>query len=162
MAIDRRQILTLMLAGLAGSATARGEAMRQRLFVACRMDAAQTASVACFDSEGREVFATASRLAGMTRPSMRGGVRWRFSTRRPGNWFAVIDSGTGSPLHTIHAAEGRHFYGHGVFSQDGRLLYATENNMASGEGVIGLYDAADRYRRSANSRPAASAPMTWS
>jgi hypothetical protein len=147
MVIDRRQILALMLAGLAGSATARGEALRQRLLVACRMDAAQTASVACFDSQGREVFATALPARGHDAAVNVQRREVAVFARRPGNWFAVIDSGTGSLRHTIHAAEGRHFYGHGVFSQDGRLLYATENNMASGEGVIGIYGAADGYRR---------------
>ena len=147
MAIDRRQILTLMLAGLAGSATARGEALRQRLFVACRMDAAQTASVACFDSQGREVFATALPARGHDVAVNARRREVAVFARRPGNWFTVIDSGTGIPRHTIHAPEGRHFYGHGVFSGDGRFLYATENNMASGDGLIGIYAAADGYPR---------------
>jgi len=43
----------------------------------------------------------------------------------------------------------RHFYGHGVYLDEGRVLVATENDYATGRGVLGLYDAtpAGRYRR---------------
>ena len=41
----------------------------------------------------------------------------------------------------------RHFYGHGVFSRDGRLLFTTENDFENERGVIGVWDAAGSYRR---------------
>jgi hypothetical protein len=47
----------------------------------------------------------------------------------------------------IAAAEGRHFYGHGTFSPDGRLLYASENDFDANRGIIGLYDARNRFTR---------------
>lgn len=67
--------------------------------------------------------------------------------RRPGN-FAVAfgHSGKRSPVR-FSAPEGRHFYGHGVFAENGRLLYTTENNIASGAGVIGVWDATADYQR---------------
>jgi hypothetical protein len=34
-----------------------------------------------------------------------------------------------------------------MYSANGRLLYATENDTSSGQGVIGVYDATDDYRR---------------
>lgn len=67
--------------------------------------------------------------------------------RRPGRFAVVIDDEEGVALHRIDAAPGRHFYGHGTFSSDGRILFATENDYESGEGVIGIYDSDDRYRR---------------
>ena len=45
-----------------------------------------------------------------------------------------------TPLHT-------HFYGHGVFSQDGKKLFATENKFADGVGIIGVYDTTDNFKR---------------
>ena len=42
---------------------------------------------------------------------------------------------------------GRHFYGHGAFSADGRLLYSTENDYEHARGVIGVRDAGADYRR---------------
>jgi hypothetical protein len=59
----------------------------------------------------------------------------------------VIDDEEGVALHRIDAAPGRHFYGHGAFSTDGGTLFVTENDVASGDGVVGIYDASDRYRR---------------
>ncbi len=67
--------------------------------------------------------------------------------RRPGTFALAIDrSGSTAPV-TITAAEDRHFFGHGCFSPDGRILYASENDFDANRGVIGLYDARDGYRR---------------
>lgn len=67
--------------------------------------------------------------------------------RRPGTFALVFDhSGRAEPL-TIAAAPGRHFFGHGVFSPDGRLLYATENDMEVAAGLVGVYDTTDGFRR---------------
>ena len=41
----------------------------------------------------------------------------------------------------------RHFYGHGVFASDDRLLLATENDYDNGRGVIGVYDVAAGFNR---------------
>ena len=67
--------------------------------------------------------------------------------RRPGTFAVVFDPvGHAEPL-TIAAASGRHFFGHGVFSPDGRLLYATENDVDAAAGLIGVYDATGGFRR---------------
>lgn len=44
-------------------------------------------------------------------------------------------------LAEIKIRSGRCFNGHGVFSPDGKLLFATENILETSEGVIGVYDA---------------------
>ncbi|WP_244522935.1 DUF1513 domain-containing protein [Devosia sp. YR412] len=67
--------------------------------------------------------------------------------RQPGTFAVVFDpSGRAAPV-TLTSVEGRHFFGHGVFSPDGRLLYATESDFEAAQGVIGVYDATDGYRR---------------
>lgn len=66
--------------------------------------------------------------------------------RRPGTFAAIFDP-AGGPLTMIAAPEGRHYFGHGQFSPDGRLLYASENDFDANRGVIGLYDATDGFRR---------------
>ncbi len=67
--------------------------------------------------------------------------------RQPGTFAVVFDhTGEAEPV-TIATVEGRHFYGHGVFSPDGALLYATENDFDNAAGVIGVYDATDGFRR---------------
>ncbi len=67
--------------------------------------------------------------------------------RQPGTFAVVFDhSGAAAPV-TIASVEGRHFYGHGVFSRDGALLYATENDFDNAAGMIGVYDGTDGFRR---------------
>lgn len=67
--------------------------------------------------------------------------------RRPGTFALVMDPSRRQTPFTIVSAAGRHFYGHGVFSPDGRLLYATENDFDAARGVVGIYDASDGFRR---------------
>ena len=67
--------------------------------------------------------------------------------RQPGTFAVVFDhAGKAAPV-TIPSVAGRHFFGHGVFSPDGRLLYATENDFENAAGMIGIYDADDGFRR---------------
>ncbi|MEP1442253.1 MAG: DUF1513 domain-containing protein, partial [Hyphomicrobiales bacterium] len=67
--------------------------------------------------------------------------------RRPGNFAIAFERASWVKPTTIIAPEGRHFYGHGVFSTDGKLLYATENDFENAEGKIGIYDATDGFNR---------------
>lgn len=67
--------------------------------------------------------------------------------RRPGRFALVFDLAKRTQQAMIQAQHDRHFFGHGVFSKDGRLFYATENDVAGERGVIGIYDATDGYRR---------------
>ncbi|AJD39688.1 DUF1513 domain-containing protein [Rhizobium sp. SEMIA 4085] len=67
--------------------------------------------------------------------------------RRPGTYAMIFDPwNRGEPV-VITSAEGRHFYGHGTFSPDGRLLYASENDFDGNRGMIGLYDVTNRFAR---------------
>ncbi|HEY4170033.1 MAG TPA: DUF1513 domain-containing protein [Reyranella sp.] len=67
--------------------------------------------------------------------------------RQPGMFAVVFDPAGKAPSITIPSIEGRHFFGHGVFSPDGTLLYATENDFANARGVIAIYDVASGYKR---------------
>ncbi len=67
--------------------------------------------------------------------------------RRPGTFALVFDPKNGTAITTITSVAGRHFFGHGCFSQDGRLLYAAENDYDNFAGMIGVYDVGAGYRR---------------
>jgi hypothetical protein len=67
--------------------------------------------------------------------------------RRPGTFAVVFDVSGGRAPVTITSPPGHHFYGHGVFSPDGRLLYAAENAFETATGMIGVYDCTDGFRR---------------
>jgi len=67
--------------------------------------------------------------------------------RRPGTYAMIFDPwNKGEPI-VITSIDGRHFYGHGAFSPDGRILYASENDFDANRGMIGLYDATNRFAR---------------
>jgi hypothetical protein len=67
--------------------------------------------------------------------------------RRPNRFLVILDKDTGQLCYQLEAQRGRHFYGHGAFSLDGRFLLTTENDLETLEGVIGVYDATRRYVR---------------
>ncbi|GGB43438.1 hypothetical protein GCM10011505_25920 [Tistrella bauzanensis] len=67
--------------------------------------------------------------------------------RRPGREALVIDCATGSESLRLTPPKGRVFYGHGAFSNDGRLLFTPENDYEAATGRIGIWDAADGYKR---------------
>ncbi|TWD55685.1 hypothetical protein FB480_102504 [Agrobacterium vitis] len=69
--------------------------------------------------------------------------------RRPGTFAFVFDRHMRDKPVVINSPPDRHFYGHGHFSPDGRILYASENDFEANRGVIGLYDATDGFRRMA-------------
>jgi hypothetical protein len=59
----------------------------------------------------------------------------------------IFDPWNKSEPIVIASREGRHFYGHGTFSPDGTLLYASENDFDDNRGMIGIYDARNRFTR---------------
>ena len=67
--------------------------------------------------------------------------------RRPGAFALVIDCARGIVANRLEAPEGRHFYGHGAFVHDGDLLVTTENDIATGRGLLGLWSRPDGYAR---------------
>ncbi|MGB0959511.1 MAG: DUF1513 domain-containing protein [Halocynthiibacter sp.] len=67
--------------------------------------------------------------------------------RRPGTYGNVIDCAKGVIISHLKLPEGRHFYGHGCYSQDGNILYTTENEYEAARGVIGIWDRRKNYAR---------------
>lgn len=58
-----------------------------------------------------------------------------------GQFSVVYDVNQGKKLGTLTTRTNRHFNGHGTYSPDGRFIFATENNIETSEGIIGVYDA---------------------
>ncbi|BAQ69037.1 hypothetical protein NHU_01882 [Rhodovulum sulfidophilum] len=67
--------------------------------------------------------------------------------RRPGTFALVIDCREGRVNAVLDAPEGRHFYGHGAYSVDGRYMYTAENDYDTARGVIGVWDTEAGYLR---------------
>ncbi|KJY84932.1 hypothetical protein TW81_02655 [Vibrio galatheae] len=67
--------------------------------------------------------------------------------RRPGTFFQVFDYHSGESLKLRAADSNRHYYGHGVYSNDGKWLYATEGERGTSRGIIGVYDVTANYEK---------------
>ncbi|MCQ0988176.1 DUF1513 domain-containing protein [Jiella marina] len=67
--------------------------------------------------------------------------------RRPRTFAIIFDPLSGETLQTLSSPEGRHYFGHGFFSPDGRLMYATEHDYDAARGLIAVYDVAAGFRR---------------
>lgn len=70
--------------------------------------------------------------------------------RRPGTFAVVVDCVSGRAKATLTAPEGRHFYGHGVYSKGGDFLFTTENDFEAGQGRVGVWDVQAGYKRTAD------------
>lgn len=62
-------------------------------------------------------------------------------SRRPGNYIFDVDLNIGYLNQVAQASAGRHFFGHGVFSSDGQLLFTTENDFDTQTGMVVVRDA---------------------
>lgn len=116
-------------------------------FLSAYRDQQGAFGVAALDDAGSLLFTEALPARGhdtVVSPDGRTAVTF---ARRPGRFALVIDLARQTPAHAFEAASGRHFYGHGFFSPDGALLYATENDYEGEHGVLGIYDVAAGYRR---------------
>lgn len=67
--------------------------------------------------------------------------------RRPGEFFMAFNYQTGEVIKLQPAMRTRFFYGHGVYSNDGAWLYATEGERSTSRGIIGVYDVHHQYQK---------------
>lgn len=148
--LDRRTFLCgAGAAFLSGLSLRRAEALAgaEDLFVTAFMDDAKTYGFAIVNERGALIHREAmpGRAHGFTWSRAAG--RAVGFARRPGTFAIAFDPlGKKQPV-LFHTPEGRHFYGHGVFADDGSLLYAAENDFEAGIGKIGIYDVRDAFRR---------------
>lgn len=148
MQLDRRSVLM----GLGGSALAFAvpkhvaAAFLPERFAAARKDDRGNYSAALFDLERGDIREVVLPARGHDIALRPGGSEWVAFARRPGRFGVAVPLGKSEPV-WFTANEGRHFFGHGVFSADGRLLYTTENDYERGVGVIGVRDADAGYRQ---------------
>lgn len=153
MAIDRRQVLmgtgALAFIGAIGQrvrAESRAASPRPHYLASCKQGA-DSFSLVSFDADAGVINSVALPARGhdiALRPGTRDGVVF---ARRPGTFAVAFDVTGSKPPVTFETRPDRHFFGHGVFSPDGKLLYATENDFNAERGVIGVRDATEGYKQ---------------
>ncbi len=119
----------------------------QDIFAASRKDKSGKYSAAIFSLEQGDIFNVALPERGhdiAVHPLKKECV---FFARRPGRFAVAITYDKNISPVWFNAKEERHFYGHGVFSPDGKLLYSTENDYENERGIIGVRDVMNGYKQ---------------
>jgi hypothetical protein len=148
--LERRAFLAgAGLAWLGGLTPANAEKLRaaEVLFAAAYKDRQGGYGISILD--GDDAIVSSHPLPGRGHGfAARPNARWLVAfARRPGNFALALDRRKAAEPQLFHTPHNRHFYGHGVFSADGRLLYTAENAYETGDGVIGIYDGTDGFKR---------------
>lgn len=61
--------------------------------------------------------------------------------RRPGNYLIEVDFNSGQLVQIEESEANQHFYGHGTLSRNGQILFTTENNFETQQGLVVVRDA---------------------
>jgi len=143
-AIDRRTFLTLAGASLLPVRPARAD--EQALFLGARLNGDKF-EAAVVDEAGADRLVLPLEARGHSFAiDLPRGQAVAFA-RSPGRFAVAFDvAGRTEPV-AIAATPSRHFFGHGIFTPDGRLMLATESDYEGERGVTGIYDATDGFRR---------------
>ncbi|MDA7947503.1 MAG: DUF1513 domain-containing protein [Hyphomicrobiaceae bacterium] len=147
MAIERRDILRMIAAASVTPMfpfTAR--AAPGELYAAALREPDGTFAVALFSPETGIVMKSALPGRGHSCLRRPGRMQCVVFARRPGTFAVALDVNDRRAPVAFASSPGRHFYGHGAFSRDGRLLYTTENDYDDRRGVIGVRDVDAGYR----------------
>ncbi|WP_158598419.1 DUF1513 domain-containing protein [Notoacmeibacter ruber] len=146
---SRRTILQgfgALLAGFGLPEAVHAEKVGNPLFATALMEGEQY-GMAILDSDGEVLRRVVLPGRGHDVTCDKGGRHIVAFARRPGTFALAIDQQRDREPVVFHSPPNRHFYGHGVFIQNDKLLVATENDFDNGRGVLGLYDVTDGFRR---------------
>ncbi len=157
MEISRRRFLALLAAYGAGSTVVGGGRVAQAsaspsagtnpspLYLSARKNDSRFEAVV-LDGQGNDqlVIPMPDRGHSFALDPTRG--RATVFGRQPGFFAIAFDVAGESPAQALQAAPGRHFFGHGVYSPDGKIMVATENDYEAGRGVLGIYDSSKKGR----------------
>jgi len=144
-AIDRRAFLALLGAAALKPGMAFA-APGEPLFVGARA-AAGRYEVAVIDERGHDRLVLPVEERGHSFALDLPRRRAVAFARSPGRHAVAFDMDGKAEPQAIVAAEGRHFFGHGIFTPDGKLMLATESDYEGERGVTGLYDATNGFAR---------------
>ena len=129
-------IAALPLSSKTASTTANPQ--KQWLISACN-DSRGQHYVAAFDETGQLIsrIALPGRGHGVIAHPKKPG-HGLIIARRPGYYAIEIDFASGQIIRQLKPTQGQHFFGHGLFSNDGKYLITTENHTSTGQGKIVL------------------------
>lgn len=136
---------SLLAASPALFASKSADQLAQRIFYTAGTDHEGKHYAIAFDQEAKLLFATVlpdRAHSIIVRPDNRQIV---VIARRPRQFMMVLDALNGNVLQQIDNS--LPLYGHGVFSKHQDVLFVTENDFSHKQGVIGVHDVNDGYRK---------------
>ena len=145
MRLNRRRFL-FALAALSWVKPSQGAFSQAHLYYSARADFDGRYYVTAFDQEGKQHFKTLLPERGhaiIVNPKLK---HLAAVARRPGTYLTVVDARSGEELYEVESQFNQHFYGHGVYTADGRWLLTSENNIETGQGIIVIRDALQAYK----------------
>jgi len=137
----------LLLASSSSAALLSNPSSKQTVLYSAAMNQAGQYFIAALSSEGALLFKTPlpARAHAITiNPSKNELIVF---ARRPRHFLWVLNAKTGQIIHKRRSEENRPLYGHGVFSNDGKRLYVTANDLDHQRGVVMILDAGHDYRK---------------
>jgi len=145
MAINRRQFLAACAAGALLPIAGTSLASAPLRFASASEDAEGRHWLILFDDQGNRL--VEHQLPGRAHHVAAHPTEpWLMAVaRRPDRFIDVVDRTSGALLQRIDSGSERHFFGHAVFSADGRWLVATENDLASGQGRVVIRDCQQAF-----------------
>lgn len=149
MEINRRQLLLSSGATMLSSAPIVSDCLSNDIswYASAQRDARNRHHAVVFGIQGNKIYSVQLPGRGHATTVRPGTVECVTFARRPGNFAVVFDARGGKDVTVLSTPRNRHFFGHGKFSPDGRLLYATENDFEMGRGILSVRDATDNYNR---------------
>ena len=149
LAIDRRKLLlgSLTMLALRPTSAAASSVDHDVAFVAASKHADGRFSVLLLSADGAILRDIPLSGRGHDIAIHAASSRAVAFARRPGTFAVAFSLAKAEQPIVFAAAADRHFYGHGAFSHDGRLLYVSENDIPGGRGVTGIYDVAAGYKK---------------
>ncbi|MDF1748021.1 MAG: DUF1513 domain-containing protein [Alphaproteobacteria bacterium] len=147
MQLSRRHALALLSALAVPISVRDAIAGQNNLFLTSMRDATGAFAAALINESGDVLYRVplqARAHDGAMSPDGRSAVLF---ARRPGHFILAFDLNRRTVTHQISARDDRHFYGHGFYSVDGKLLFAAENDFDKARSVLGIYDATQDYVR---------------
>ncbi|USD66392.1 DUF1513 domain-containing protein [Vibrio sp. SCSIO 43136] len=147
--IARRRLLQSALLGTVFpySALASDKASSQPALIGCAWTSRDRFKVVVADRYGQPIHLVPLPARGHGVAIAPQGSQAIAFARRPGDFFMPFDYQTGVSQPLVVAESNRHFYGHGVFSHDGKTLYATQGDKKTSRGIIGVYDVERNYQK---------------
>lgn len=120
---------------------------KQPALIGCAIQGRDRYQVVIADHRGQPIVAHTLPKRGHGVAVQPNGTQAVAFARRPGDYFQPFNYASGEMMSLVVPKADRHFYGHGVYSKDGRYLFVTEGDKTTSQGFIGVYDVAAGYKK---------------